>query len=100
MSEKIIAQYLKANDVYIAGDVRGLEKDEFEALEKQGIVKKHEPVAKDAPKPEELSGENIKGEQYDAGKIDAVVPTKKDSGKDKKKETGSKPSARKRKTKK
>lgn len=100
MSEKIIAQYLKANDVYITGDVRGLGKEEFEALEKQGIVRKYEPVAKDAPKPEELSGENIKGEQYEAGKVDVVVPTKKNDGKDKKKETGSKPSGRKRKTKK
>lgn len=91
MEKIIIVKFLKGFAPYVLGDVAGLDKEQFEQLKKEGIVKKYTKADKKGGKAEKafiepLKGENLKGEKYEKGKIDVVVPTKKKNIKIKKDE--------------
>jgi len=84
---KILARYIRGYQNHVIGDIQGLEPEAFKELQAKGVIQENiEIKIEDKPKVEEPKKEaKVETPKPEAGKVDVVIPTKKENGDLKKK---------------
>jgi len=74
----VLAKYLKGHDLFVPGDIRGMELSEFKILANKKIVEETTIADewKGSTERMSLKGFNILGKKYRTDFIDVVIPTK------------------------